>query len=169
MANIEYRFEPNRLTNPSGRDVSYFGTPVRDAVEFLAGSYITAKGVNQFEGLIIQDATIDAARVKNIVTTQTVGDAGEFVEFIGNGNYDITINVNVNEAQGVFPFADFSKLIDIVNAPAVIEVSCDFLNQLGIYAIVITRHNLTNSAGFVNQQRITIEAKEYINLNLKRK
>ena len=164
-----YTFEPTRLENSSTPDVSPFGTPVRDAIEFLAGNYRTPKGVNNFDGIVIQDCIIDAERVKNIVTTQTVGEAGEYVEFIGNGNYTISMQLNLNDVQGAYPEEAFATLNEILNAPAVIDVSCQFLNRLGIFSIVVQRHSLTNSGNWQNQQLIQVEALQFINLELKRK
>ena len=117
---------------------------------------------------MIQDCIIDAERVKNIVITETKGEAGDYIEYIGNGNYSITITGNLNEAQGVYPEEAFARLLGILDAAAIIEVSCNFLNRLGIFSIVVMRHNVANG-GYVNQQSFTIEAKQYINLELYRK
>ena len=94
-----------------------------------------------------------------IIKTDIQGLAGSIKEFISSGDNDITITGRYDSTPGVAP-RDFNiNLAAMFNAPITIPVTNYFLNDLGIYYIVIMPGtSLPQQAGGYAYQEFTIKA-----------
>lgn len=165
----------NIATQPQDEhEDSRFGTPVYDWIfiekpEFNEYTYneITKEynrtpvvkpnnGVlNSKRGFYCEGVIMEANRNRNIVTTQVSGyNDGSIVEFINNGDWNITIRgfVSTNYAD-VYPTSDVQTLLSYCSAPTPLKVTSKFINEiLGVDYIVVMSPNVFQQQGLRNVQ-----------------
>jgi hypothetical protein len=95
---------------------------------------------------------------KNIVATAIQGRDGTVKEYIGKGDYQITINGIITGPNGHYPVDEVIALKRMVDAPVPIRVTSSYLQHLDIYNIVITDFNTAQEPGGYSQQIFTINA-----------
>lgn len=145
----EFTFNPRQFdgSNPS---ISYLGTPVVSALEFIGGREQT--GVNTFDdydGIILRSVVIDVSASKNIVKTPVQGRDGTFKEYLSKGDYQISakgVLLNENALDGL-PIDKMKILHRIGQVSESLQVQCDLLNQLGVYEVVIEQIDFTEPSG----------------------
>ena len=153
---------------------SRFGTPVYDWIfiekpvfdeytynEFTKNYDKTAivkpdnKTLNGQTGFYCEGVIIEANRSRNIVTTQVSGyNDGSIVEYINNGDWNITIRgfLNTNFAD-VYPRADVQTLLSYCSAPVPLKITSKFINEvLGFDYIIPTTPNVFQQQGLRNVQ-----------------
>ncbi|HVW98854.1 MAG TPA: DUF6046 domain-containing protein [Candidatus Babeliaceae bacterium] len=163
-----YRGEPTGLTdNPIG--TSDLGTPYYSDLTIKGGSYTDNNGKTlQYPGLQLVTVVMTVNQAKNIITTSIQGMDGTVKEYIGMGDYEVTINGIITPTQqvgttnvpanGVYPKNDVTTLKKILDAPVALEVTSWYLQMLGIYNLVVKDYNIPQIQGGYSQQPFTIRA-----------
>lgn len=114
--------------------------------------------VYTFDTVTLPIAVITATLKKRIVKTSIQGRPGKIKEYIALDDYDITINTVFDNPQGIAPKTDIALLQQVALAEMAIPVTSYYLNQLGIYFIVIEEMSYPQEAGRYSSQAITIHA-----------
>ena len=139
---------------------SLFGTPAISNLLIEGATYKDQDGNTQGFGLTEFDTVvITVNQTKNIVTTPIQGRNGTVKEYISDGDFDITININIcNAYNNTFPKAEVEALYNILKANTSLQVNSDFLNYFGITDIVVTNYTAPQVQGTVNEQNFIINA-----------
>lgn len=119
---------------------SWFGLPVFDTVIFEPLEYTDDEGndVTLDVPLQLDIAVIEVNQAKNIVKTQRAGKNGTIKEFMGMGDYNITIRGwIVTEVATAHPDQTTKEFHQFCKAPKEIKVGSLFLSYFDIYTIVI--------------------------------
>ena len=171
----------NVLQQPSDEHQnSSFGTPVYDWIfiekpvysireyDDYFKSYVDKPAVlpnnarqGKESGVYVEGVIIEASRQRNIITTQVSGyDKGSIVEFIGNGDWNITIRgFFQSEYADVYPKDDVIALLAYCNAPVPLKITSTYINTiLGINTIVVTQARVFQQQGLRNVQYFEINA-----------
>ncbi|MEO6901546.1 MAG: DUF6046 domain-containing protein [Bacteroidia bacterium] len=136
---------------------SKFGLPIFDAIRFESVRYTSNTG------LAITVPTFDIGTVlceinqsRNIVKTVIAGKDGCVKEYIGKGDYEITIQgVLASEFQNVPPKDALTNLLGFCDAPLEFDIASNYLAYFGIYTIVVEDYSFKQLEG----QRNTIAFK----------
>jgi len=138
---------------------SMLGTPVVTDLTFESVSYDVGDS-RRFVVPAVRLVTVLIAVTlpKNIVTTPIQGGNGTVKEYIGQGDYQITINGILTGKNGSYPADDVIALKRMVDAPVPIRVTSSYLQNLDIYDIVITDFTVAQEPGGYSQQIFTINA-----------
>lgn len=167
-----------RIRKASVEGLSQLGTLVADEVIMQAGRYfdltdIDTKNPISYEGMKLHTVLLTVDRDKNIIRTSIQGRDGEVIEYISNGNYNISMfGMLVGENQGdltddvpgasvvdignFYPESDTQLLINICNVPDTITITSKFLNQFGIGPVAVTGFSFPQREGFINTQPFQI-------------
>jgi hypothetical protein len=138
---------------------SFLGTPVYADISFKGQSYTDANGKTKtIQDLSIETVIITVNQHKNIVRTPVQGRDGTVKEYIGMGDFDITIQGILASSNNVYPTADVQTLQAIVNAPIPIAVTSRWLNQMGVFNIVVDSYSFPQTEGGYSQQAFSINA-----------
>ena len=117
------------FTLPIG--VSPLGTLMYDDVQFPAGSYKNLKGeVVSYEEFSVQSVAMVVTQEKNIVKTAISGRKGTVKEYNNEGDYQITLQANINEVIAVFPADQLIGFRELVKVPESIPVVSKILNSI---------------------------------------
>ena len=157
---------------------SYLNTLVYDELVIQGGKYFEAKDTAQanpipYEGLKIHSIIIEVSQSKNVVTTSLAGRDGTVKEYIGLGDYAITLtgvlngenegnmeteafNSTIKDIGNFYPFVDASRLKTILEVPDPILLSSEFLSIWGITDCVVMNFNVPQVAGNHDTQLFTI-------------
>lgn len=111
--------------------------------------------LGETEGLYIEGVVIEASRSRNIITTDVNGyPKGSIVEYIGNGDWNITIRGFVStKYPDVSPKQDAITLLSYCEAPVPLKVTSVYLNEvLGISTIVVLQPRVFQQQGLRNVQ-----------------
>ncbi len=139
---------------------SFFGQPVFDIIDIPSFSYIRpidgVKIVTASQAL--GTALIEINQSKLIVNTQIQGRAGTVKEYIGLGDYDITITgAMISEHSNVPPRQQMQYLYDVLIAPVPIQVYSNFLDYVRIYTLVVKDFKFNQIEGTRNAVGYTIQ------------
>lgn len=136
------------------------GTDVYSNLDISGGNYTDNKGVQTtFQGITLDTVLFNVSQSKNILKTNIQGsDGGTVKEYIGQGDYNIDIALIITGANGLHPFDTVAQLKRILDAPVALKVNSFYLNNLGIYNIVIESYSLPQEAGGWSQQNVSIQA-----------
>lgn len=132
---------------------SWFGLPVFDTVMFEPLEYTDEDGndVNLDVPLRLDVAVIEINQAKNIVKTPRAGKNGTIKEFMGLGDYNITIRGwLVSEIATDHPEQTTKEFYQFCKAPKEIKVSSVFLSYFDIYTIVIESFTVRQMEGTRN-------------------
>ena len=123
----------------------------------------------QFPNLIFDTCLFTVTQQKNIVETAIQGRSGTVKEFIGNGDYLISIRGVIAGGKDKYPLNgatvnnatvnSVNNLITMGNAPMELSVNSWYLNMIGIYKMVIYSFYLPQREGSYSTQFFEIEAK----------
>lgn len=111
-----------------------------------------------FSNIIFPIAIVQAVQPKRIVKTDIQGLDGSIKEYIGMGDWQVTINAIVNMPADQAPIDFLNAIADIIKAPVPIPVTNYYLNELGITYLVIEDVNLSQVEGEYSNQNIVITA-----------
>jgi hypothetical protein len=141
---------------------SRYGLEIEDFLEFESGSYQDENGNEvSYEGLFLDTVLITPAWRKDIVTTSLVGRKGSVKEYITEGDAALSIRgLLVSDSLHQKPKDQIRKLKKILTAPVPLKIICPFLNELGIYEIVVESYGLPQREGSANTQPFDITASE---------
>jgi len=148
---------------------SALGTRIYSNILFKGGSYLDAETGEQvtYFPLRIDTVLIDVAIQKDIMRSVVKGKNYTVKEYISSGDTAITLTGKlVNPSPTKYPQNEVKKLIKLANVPQALEVESWALSQQGVFNIVITYMELTQSEGGFNVQEFTIQALSDPPLNL---
>lgn len=129
---------------------SYLGTPIYSNLQIQAGQYQdpVSGDIVKYEGLRIDSVLFTVNREKNMVITEIQGRDGSIKELIANKDFSIQISGYLISNQiNVAPISEKNALIKICNAKTSVEVVSGFLNDFGIYNMVIQNYSITETQG----------------------
>lgn len=127
-----------------------------------AGNTITLPTIN------LQTALFDVSRPKNIIETKIQGRDKDVNEYINGGNYYISIKGQLVGLDANKPPAELKKrLIALSDAPVEIPVSCNFLNDFGIYSIIIRDITWKQTEGTRNVIYFEMDCKDEVPFEIK--
>ncbi len=119
-----------------------------------------SKTLVSVEGLTLPPATlIDFDRPKRIVRTEVMGRDGDVREYIGQGDWNITIRgVITNDDNPEQPPESFIKALNkICNIPVQIPIVNDMTRWLGITDIVIENVSFPALEGYIGAQPFVLD------------
>ena len=159
---------------------SALGTPVFSQLKFTETTDSTDIYNNE-PITITHDFPIDTclftvSQEKNIVKTAIQGRNGTIKEYIGDGDYSISIkgiitgtynvnysysekNQNQNNYTGVYPYVEVQNLLNFLRQPKELAIEVPYLNEVfGITHIVIESFELPQEEAGFGYQSFTINA-----------
>lgn len=136
------------------------GTDVYSNLDISGGTYTDNTGKQvAFDGIVIDTVLFNVSQSKNILKTNIQGsDNGTVKEYIGMGDYNIDISLIITGDNGVHPFNKVAQLKRIFDAPMALKVNSYYLNNLGIFNIVIENYSFPQDMGGYSQQQVSIQA-----------
>ncbi|EHQ30002.1 DUF6046 domain-containing protein [Mucilaginibacter paludis] len=138
---------------------SSLGTPVFVDLTFKEGDYTNEIGSQiTFNLLKFDTILISINQSKNIVKTQIQGRSGTIKEYIGMGDYAITINGIIPGTNGRYPLQDVEHLKTILVSPNALTVTSSYLQMFDINSIVVDSFDIKQQEGGYSYQPFTINA-----------
>lgn len=131
------------------RIVAYLGTPVFSDLILENG-----KGGVVYLG----EALVSVSQVKNVIATPVVGRNGTIKEYVSDGDFAIKIQGVLVSSDSHYPKEAFADLLNVLKKPDAIAVTSWFLQQFGIFNLVITDYACPQAEGFENMQPFEISA-----------
>lgn len=141
-----------------GVSMSSFGTQVMTNITFKSVSYtnlITNTTITTPE-VVYELVLMSVNQDKNIVKSDLQGLDGSIKEYIGQKDFAVVINGIINGGNGIFPRSDMSALTTVMNAPVAFPIVCQYLNDAGIYNLVIASYSYGQEAGGYSKQPFTL-------------
>lgn len=128
------------------------------AVKFIGGSYSTnVQGQTiDFPNVELKTALVSLLKTKKIIRGEIAGKDGEVIEYIGMSSHDVTISGVITGDNGVLPNQQVIDLDKLIDAPVAIDVVCPFLNQKGIYKLIIIGGMLPQEPGGISYQNFSL-------------
>lgn len=153
-------FVPAGYTPDQKLYLSALGTPVVINLIFDSVAYTD---MNTGRKMVTQLLQFDAvlctlSQAKKIVKTEIQGRDGTVKEYIGLDDYQVTINGIIAGTNGNYPFSAVQYLKQMLDAPVSVPVVSTFLNNLGIYNLVVEDYSIPQEAGGYSKQDFTINA-----------
>jgi len=151
MAEEGNAFDPSVPTESYDKK-SLFGTPIFDIVTIQQFSYEDDNGKTvSVAELSLDLALIEVTKPKNIVKTMIAGRNGTVKEYMGDGDYQITIRgVLTSDLAFSAPQDLIRHFNDVTKSPIELKVESNFLSYLDIYTIVIEDSKITQREGARN-------------------
>lgn len=138
---------------------SELGTAVMSDLDIQGGSYTDEAGVQRgFTAMQSDTVLFNVTMSKNIITTSIMGRSGTVKEYISDGDYQIKIQGILTGKNGVHPADKKAQLKAILDAPIALNINSKYLNDLGIYSIVVTEYEFPQEMGGYSQQVFSITA-----------
>lgn len=136
------------------------GTDIYSNLDLSGVTYTDNKGVQTtIQGIILNTVLFHVSQSKNVLKTNIQGsDGGTVKEYIGQGDYDINISLIVEGQNGIYPFDTVAQIKRLLDAPVSLKINSYYLNNLGIYNIVIEGYEFPQEMGGYSQQIIQIKA-----------
>lgn len=136
---------------------SSLGTPVFTDLTLKGGTYTDNNGRSvTFEDMVFVTVLMFVSQGKNIVKTKIQGRNGTVKEYIGDDDYQVTINGIITGKNGSYPVDDVAKLKAICNAPIAFDVVSTYLQNLDVYSLVIESYAFDQQPGGYSQQNFTL-------------
>ncbi|MGN7818779.1 DUF6046 domain-containing protein [Chitinophaga sp. 22536] len=138
---------------------STLGTPVLTDLTLEGVTYTGSNGQTvTVPSVKLVTVLMAVSLPKNIVSTAIQGRDGTVKEYIGKGDYQITINGILTGQNGHYPVDEVIALKRLIDAPVPIRVTSSYLQHLDIYNIVVADFNTAQEPGGYSQQIFTINA-----------
>lgn len=142
---------------------SDLGTPIYDDLTIEVQPYTDNNGnKNPFIRINLQNVLISVSSSNKIVRTDIAGRDGSVFEFIGRDDNRISISGIITGKNGVRPIDDITELKKVLNSVIPIQVSCKFLNQLGITDLIIESSEIPQQEGGYSYQQFQVQCYEFI-------
>ena len=113
-------------------------------------------GVTGQDFMNFQTCLLTVTQANKIIKTEIQGRDGTVKEYIGRGDATITIKGVITSKPGVYPFADVAKLQAWLDAPVSKGLSCRWLNNMGVFNVVVESYDIPQLQGEYSQQVFTI-------------
>lgn len=107
--------------------------------------------------IMFNEAVIELNRTKNIIQTNLQGYDGTVKEYISNGDYVINIKGMLTSKDKSYPREELKTLLKILEFNQPLRVLNTFLNDNGIFEIVVTSYAFPVS-NFINALFFEIQA-----------
>ena len=151
----------NAISNEVVRDkelyIGTLGNPVYTNLEIQAGKYRDEEGREvTFDSIRLDTVLLTISQSKNIITTQIQGRNGTVKEYIGMGDYNISIQGIITGTNGVYPIDAVSNLKKILVASVPLAVNSWYLQNLDIDSVVVNDFTLNQVAGGYSYQPFVI-------------
>ena len=151
----------NAISNEVVRDkelyIGTLGNPVYTNLEIQAGKYRDEEGREvTFDSIRLDTVLLTISQSKNIATTQIQGRNGTVKEYIGMGDYNISIQGIITGTNGVYPIDAVSNLKKILVASVPLAVNSWYLQNLDIDSVVVNDFTLNQVAGGYSYQPFVI-------------
>lgn len=153
----DYQIEAGELPDPQ-LYLSTLGTSVLIDLTFHAGSYTDGLSTYSWSDFVLETILCSVNQTKNIVKTPIQGRNGTVKEYIGMGDYSVTINGIMCGSNGVYPKADVQALKVILTAPVPITVTSWFLQMFDINSLVFDSFDINQDEGGYSRQPFSIQA-----------
>lgn len=153
----------------------YLGNAVLSNLSIRGENYVKSNGQRvAFPDLVFDAVLFQVNQPKNIVWTNVQGKDGAVAEYIGNGNFEISIKGVIAGLNGQYPDRNngaqsgkpgdtvnvVEGLLAALNCPQELTVDSWYLTQIfEIYQIVVTGYELWQGEGEFSMQRFSITAK----------
>lgn len=138
---------------------SSLGTPVLTDLTFQGGSYTDENGALQsFDQIVLETVLITISQTKNIVKTPIQGRPGTVKEYIGLGDYVMTINGIITGPNGSYPKDDIVSLKNMLVAPVPIQLTSWYVQLWDINNIIVDDFSINPEEGGYSYQPFTIDA-----------
>lgn len=141
------------VNGDNAKDVkSKFGLPVFDAIRFEEVRYTSNEGRNlTVPTFDIGTVLCEVNQARNIIKTAISGRDGTVKEYIGKGDYEISIQgVLVSLYQNVPPKDALTNLLGFCDAPIEFNVTSGYLAYFGIYTMVVSDYSFKQIEGSRN-------------------
>lgn len=137
---------------------SSLGTPVFTNLTFKAVTYtdLTTGLQIKTEDITLDTILITVSIPKIIVKTQIQGRNGSVKEYIGQDDYQVSINGIIVGSSGHYPAESVRLLKRMLDAPVAIPVVSDYLLNLDIHSLVVTDSAFNQEPGGYSKQNFTI-------------
>ena len=131
---------------------SLFSTPVWDTLRLTSNSYVDANGATVPQiSLFFEIALMEVYNERNIVITEVAGKNGSIKEYMSDGDYTIKIRGMITSKYSNRPPVEIlSSWNAVTSSPLALDVESNFLNNFGIYNLVITRPSIKQIEGARN-------------------
>jgi hypothetical protein len=97
-------------------------------------------------------------QTKNVVLTNIQGRNNSVKEFLGKGDYNITIKGVICGPNGVYPQSEVDSLIQYLTYEQSLPIVSSYLNEVfNINEVVITKFSLPQSEGSQSYQKFEID------------
>ena len=131
--------------------------PICFPVTIQGGKYRDEEGREvTFDSIRLDTVLLTISQSKNIVTTQIQGRNGTVKEYIGMGDYNISIQGIITGTNGVYPIDAVSNLKKILVASVPLAVNSWYLQNLDIDSVVVNDFTLNQVAGGYSYQPFVI-------------
>jgi len=138
------------------------------AIKFLSNSYTYPNGKTvSFNDIEFKTVLMTASQAKKIIKTEIQGADGACYEYIGMDNYYVGITGKITGDVGSYPLDKVLELKKMLETPVVIDVVSDWLQNLGIYQLVIESHELPQMAGGISYQDFSLSCSAYTPVELR--
>ena len=159
QSNGEY-YADQSVPASADKEFNMFGLPVF-AVVTLQGATNPATGVHA-SGLRLLDPIVTVEAPLNVVKTAIQGRRGTVKEYIGQGDYGVTIRAilatNINAADRfAYPLPEVQKLRALCELGVALPVSGFLLDTYGIKNLVVENVRYESLPGFVNLQAYELQ------------
>lgn len=136
------------------------GTPVMQDITFQSVDYTDPQtgGAKKTKEIKLIDILISVNLPSIIVKTQIQGRKGTIKEYIGEDDWQITINGFLLADNGQTPIDAIIDLKNMKRASVPIPVVCTYLNNLDISNIVLEDFAMEQAPGGYSKQAFTITA-----------
>lgn len=136
---------------------SSLGTPVFTDLTFEEVRYSVNDGtIRRVPDIVLQTVLITVSQSKNIITTQIQGRNGTVKEYIGMGDYEVTINGIITGQNGHYPIDEVYALKQMLDAPVAIPATSWYLQNLDIYSLIVKDYAFDQEPGGYSKQNFTI-------------
>ncbi len=136
---------------------SSLGTPVFTDLTFEEVRYTLTDGsIRRVPNIVLQTVLITVSQNKNIITTQIQGRNGTVKEYIGLGDYEVSINGIIVGTNGHYPIDEVHALKQMLDAPIALPAVSWYLQNLDIYSLVVKDYTFDQEPGGYSKQNFTI-------------
>ncbi len=133
------------------------GAPVFSNLEIQSGSYTDNNGNTiNYPSISLDTVLFDVEIPKIIVRTPINGRNGSVKEYIADDDAYLQISGLLTGDSGIFPVNDWLDLIKSANAPVALAVNSWYLNDLGIFNIVVDNRRFTQREGMQSTQLFSL-------------
>ena len=138
---------------------SPLGTPVIVDLTLKGGFYKDNAGkLVSFNDIVLLNVLVNVSQSKKIVCTEIPGMDGTIKEYIGMGDYELSIVGALDGPNGHYPIDEVNTLHQICKASVPVDVVSRHLLNFDIYSIVIKDFSYDDEPGGYSSQRFSIQA-----------